>query len=94
MCAEAKTNLLSLESPDLNTIKQFLDELWRRIRDRFSATAESSTASGCSQLRMGVDSQGRCAASHAFGSTSLRGRYCCRRGSCLFLDEFNPSELI
>ena len=33
----------------------------------FSATWESSTASGCSPLRMGVDSQERCAASHAFG---------------------------
>ena len=37
----------------------------------FSAKLESSTASGCSPLRTGVDSQERCAASHAFGSTSL-----------------------
>ena len=37
----------------------------------FSATSESSTASGCSPLRTGVDSQERCAASRAFGSTSL-----------------------
>ena len=37
----------------------------------FSATCESSPASGCSPLRMGVDSQERFAASHAFGSTSL-----------------------
>ena len=37
----------------------------------FSATSESSTASGCSPLSMGVDSKARCAASHAFGSTSL-----------------------
>ena len=37
----------------------------------FSATCESSTASGCSPLRMGSDSQERFAASHTFGSTSL-----------------------
>ena len=49
----------------------------------FSATLESSTAPGCSPLRMGVDSQERCAASHAFGSTSLWGSYCCRRGPYL-----------
>ena len=36
----------------------------------------------------------RCAASKAFGSTSLLGSYCCRRVSCLFLDDFNSSELI
>ena len=36
----------------------------------FSANSESSTASGCSPLRMG-DSQELCAVSHAFGSTSL-----------------------
>ena len=34
MCAEAKTNYVSLVSPDFNTIQQLLDELWRRIRDR------------------------------------------------------------
>ena len=34
MCAEAKTNCVSLVSPDLITIEQLLDELWRRIRDR------------------------------------------------------------
>ena len=33
MCAEAKTNCLSLVSPDLNMIEQLLDELWRRTRD-------------------------------------------------------------
>ena len=33
MCAEAKTNRVSLVSSDLNTIEQFLDELWRRIRE-------------------------------------------------------------
>ena len=37
----------------------------------FSTTSESSTALGCSALRMGVDLQERCAASHAFGSTWL-----------------------
>ena len=36
----------------------------------FSATSKSSTASGCSPLRVGKNSQERCAASHAFGSTS------------------------
>ena len=34
VCAEAKTNRVSFESPDLNTIEQLLDELWRRIQDR------------------------------------------------------------
>ena len=34
MCAEAKTDRVSLVIPDLNTIEQFLDELRRRIRDR------------------------------------------------------------
>ena len=65
MCADAKTNRVSLLSPDINMIEQLLDELWRRIQDH--ATSESSTASGCSPLRMGVDSQERCAALHAFG---------------------------
>ena len=41
----------------------------------FSATSESSTAAGFSPLRMGVDSQERCVASHAFGLTSLWGNY-------------------
>ena len=31
----------------------------------FSVTSESSTASGCSPSRMGVDSQERCVVSHA-----------------------------
>ena len=30
MCAEAKTNRVSLVRPDLNAIEQLLDELWRR----------------------------------------------------------------
>ena len=50
----------------------------------FSVFLEFLTALGCSQFRMGVDSQERCAASHAFGSTSLWGSYFCRRWSCLF----------
>ena len=33
MCAEAKTNPVSLVSTDLITIEQLLDELWRRIKD-------------------------------------------------------------
>ena len=33
MCAEAKTNRVSLVSSDLNPIEQLLDELWRRILD-------------------------------------------------------------
>ena len=37
----------------------------------FNAISESLTASGLSPLRMGMDSQERCAMSHAFGSTSL-----------------------
>ena len=34
MCAEAKTNRVSLVSTDLNAIEQLLDELWRHILDR------------------------------------------------------------
>ena len=40
----------------------------------FSATSESSTASGCSPLRMGMGSRERCVKivlSHAFGSRQL-----------------------
>ena len=60
----------------------------------FSATSESSTASGCSPLRMGSDSQEWCATLHAFNLTSLGCIYCCRRESCpFFFDEFNSSEL-
>ena len=66
MCAEAKTNRVSLVRPDLITIEQLLDQLWRRIRDR-SVQPRISLLS----IRMGVDAQERCAASHAFGSTSL-----------------------
>ena len=55
----------------------------------FSVTLESSTASGYSPLRMGMDSLECCAASLAFGSTSLCCSYCSRRGPCLFLDKFN-----
>ena len=34
MCAEAKTNRVSLVNPYLNTIEQLLGELWRCTRDR------------------------------------------------------------
>ena len=34
VCAEAKTNHVSLVSPDLTTIEQLLDEFWQRIQDR------------------------------------------------------------
>ena len=34
MCAEDKTNRVSLVSPDLTPIEQLWDELWRCIRDR------------------------------------------------------------
>ena len=34
MYAEANTNSVCLDSPDLNTIEQLLDELWRHIQDR------------------------------------------------------------
>ena len=70
MCAEAKTKRVSFVSPDLNMIEQLMDELWRRIRARSVQPLESSTASRCSPLRKDVDSKERCAASHAFGSTS------------------------
>ena len=70
MFAEAKTNRVSLVSPDLNTIEQLLDELWRRIRDLL-VQPQNLRVSGCSPLSMGVDSQEHCAASYDFGSTSL-----------------------
>ena len=69
VCAEAKANCICLLSPDLNTIEQLLDER----PGSFGATSESSTASGWSPLRMGVDSQKNCAASQAFRSTLLWG---------------------
>ena len=59
----------------------------------FSATSESSTTSGCSPLRMGLDSKEWCATLRAFNSTSLSCSYCCRRESCPFFDEFMSSEL-
>ena len=40
-------------------------------RGSFSATSESSTVSGCSPLKMGMDIQERCAASHVL----VRPRY-------------------
>ena len=70
MCAEAKTNPVSLVSPDLNTIEQLLDELWQRIQDR-SVQPRNLRKLQVASLRMGVDSQERCAASQDFGSTSL-----------------------
>ena len=54
MCTEAKTNRASLVSPDLNTIEVLVTH-----PGSFCATSESSTASGCSPLSMGVDSQER-----------------------------------
>ena len=50
----------------------------------FSATSESLTALGCSLLRMGADSQERCASLCAFNSTSLLCSFCCRRGRALY----------
>ena len=52
MCAEAKTNHVSLVSPDLNTIEQLLDELWRRIQDQcnlgiFDSFSLLSIKNGC-----------------------------------------------
>ena len=49
VCTEAKTNRVSLVSPDLNTIEQLLDELWRRIRDRgiFDSFKLLSIKNGC-----------------------------------------------
>ena len=34
VCAEAKTNCITLVSTDLNRIEQLWDEPWRRIQDR------------------------------------------------------------
>ena len=71
-----------------------MDELCRCIMGPFIATYESSTASGCSPLRMGVDSKVRCATSHV----SVRPRYeaviAAGEGRVRFLDEFTSSELI
>ena len=57
----------------------------------FSANSESLTALGCSPLRMGADSQERFATLRDFNSTSLWCSYCCRKGSCPLLDEFNSN---
>ena len=71
MCAEAKTNRVSSVSRDLNTIEQLLDELWRRIQDQSVQHRILRQLQVSLHLRMGVDYQERCAASYAFGSTSL-----------------------
>ena len=71
MCAEAKTNSVSLVSPDLNAIEQLLDELWRRIQDHSVQPRNLQQLQVALLLRMGADSQERSAASNAFGSTSL-----------------------
>ena len=54
---------------------------------------ESSTATGFSPLRMGVDSQERCAESHAFDSTRYEAVIAAGRAMSV-LDEFKSSELI
>ena len=71
MCAEAKTNPVSLVNMDLITTEQLLDELWRRIWDHSVQPRNLPQLKVALQLRMGLDSQECCAASHAFGSTSF-----------------------
>ena len=73
VCAEAKTNRVSLVSSDLNTIEQLLDELWRRIRDR----SVQSQILGQSRVSLHYDV---CVASHAIGLTSLWGSYAAGEG--------------
>ena len=67
MCAEAKTNRLKFSKPGSEYDRWAL----AMHLGSFSATSESSTASSCSPLRMGVDSQEHCEASHAFVWISL-----------------------
>ena len=71
MCAEAKTSCVSLVSPDLNTIEQLLDEPGDAFGIVQCNLGICLTASGCSPLRMSMDSQERCASSHAFGSNPI-----------------------
>ena len=59
-----------------------------------SATSESLTASGCSPLRMGVDSQERCAASHAFWFDIVVRQLLLQERVMSVFDVFNSSELI
>ena len=66
MCAEAKTNRISL-----NPIEQLWDEQMATQPGSFRATSESWTALGCSPLKLGADSQERCATLRAFNSASL-----------------------
>ena len=56
-----------------------------------NATWESSTASGCSPLRMGVDSNERCAASHVLVRPRYEAVIAAGEGRVRFLDEFTSS---
>ena len=51
----------------------------------FSATSESLAAFGCSPLRMGSDSQERCATLRAFNSTSIWCSFAAGEGHSLYL---------
>ena len=83
MCLEAETNGDSLVSPESDSAA--VGWALTMHPGLFSAILESSTASGCSTLRMGLDSQECCATLHAFNLTSLWCIYCRRRESCPFL---------
>ena len=88
MC-EAKTNHVSLVSPDLNRIEQLLDELWRCIRDRSVQPWSFRQLHG-----MGVDFQKRCVASHVLVRPRYEAVVAAGEGRVHFLHEFNSSELI
>ena len=69
MCAEAKPPKFS--KPGSQYDRAIVRMSSGDISGIVQCNLESSTASCCSPLIMGVDSQESCAASHAFGSTSL-----------------------
>ena len=71
MCSEAKTNRYKFSKPRSQYDRVVVGRALATHLGSFSANSESSTASVCSPLRIGVNSQELCAASHDFGSTSL-----------------------
>ena len=75
VCAQAKTNRVTLVSPELNPREQLLDasELWRRIRDRSMQllNLRQLPVFSPSRIRIGADSQECCATLRTFDLTSL-----------------------
>ena len=85
MCAEAKTNRVSLVSPDLNMIEQLLDELWLRNLDR------SVQPRNLRQLKVHKNIVWR----HMLLVPPLyEAVFAAGEGHVCFLDKFDSSELI